>query len=1164
MKERKFARQDLSYNHENGVGKSQSSSDLWLNIYNSGSKTGKLADDVVKGSRDESAKAYADNNNESKNKQSRNKNILNNALERKTGQYYISVKRKIDQNHDDIKRRKYLNAPQPKNGSSSFSSEAIIDDLNNPFFLSKMQLVAKKQEQSISPKNKNISPQSGGTFISDNDFLLKSFDEVNLLWPISEVKKSDNQKRMLLLSDSYPSLEQNDKIYGGNSEEVSILAAGKSKTLSQKRIPASDNDPYFRQNSEKCNDGANTEIIDKTKIVREHPSEKKRIRIILLFFLLFILGFIGLVLALFFIQSLSSAASQITNNNDLPIVINSDINKEAIDGSDDLREIATLSDSSLSPTQEIINSFSVNFEDDNAILDTLGGQSNGPSSVLLLSSVPSSLPSSALSILSSSLLSQLPSSVPSLLPSSAPSLFPSSVSSPLPSTLSSLLPSGVPSLPPSSVPSPLPSNTPSQLPSSVPSLSPSSLPSLLSSDGPSTIPSSVHSRFPSNEFSAAPSNEFSAAPSSKLLADLSTLPSSFPSIGNCKKQNVVQFYDFGFSGNVLVTEDAVLEEGFKRTYNSLIRNSCDPLVGTAKIVEKILSNNVRRSLQNSGRIQTMVKYQVLTEQTSEPVDIFEIVDTGTFIALFNEITEITLIEVYQSDIPIFDDLSKNTTTESVMKNDQFASNATKVEKRFVASSPEFIPLELSQNIALNTSQSAEIAAGADILNSPNHTFDTNVEFWNKSATPEMNTMIAFPKNNGTQKTEWIIPYTIDTDISSKTEFNESATYIVSRSHQWEWSQIGEGIFDDFGIAQTDATVDLDEEGTTVSLTSSTSSGNKIHVHSLDRKRNWTSCGKFYIQTAASVSKLSALVYSRYGPSFVASFGNDDIKVFKSNDWNLQWQLRGGHHILETDLNTAGLTSISLAGDGNTFAISSLSTNKEFAEISVFVYDKINDVWHASSLPVRRNGIFKRVSVAISDNGLVLALCLENDNSIYNNSMEPAESNDDNYSLSTTAASIEIFHLDKHRKWLDSRGQVLDFEVSPVSFALSSKGSRLAVSTPLWSQVFRFHSSSIGWVKLGRAPFEGGSVLSLSRNGHRVAVATAKNITIYYYDAPGSNWDIIGYMDITAMERGNNIVHRPPLISLSGNGKAVAVGLPNTNYQDDYGVIKIYQQKSAVP
>ena len=114
----------------------------------------------------------------------------------------------------------------------------------------------------------------------------------------------------------------------------------------------------------------------------------------------------------------------------------------------------------------------------------------------LVSNVPSDTPSTV--------LSDVPSTAASDVPSDAPTDFFSVTPTSIELILSSI-PSDVPSSAPSSIPSDVPSSAPSSIPSDVPSTTPSSIPSTVPSSIPSNVPSSVPSSIPSNVPSSVPS-----------------------------------------------------------------------------------------------------------------------------------------------------------------------------------------------------------------------------------------------------------------------------------------------------------------------------------------------------------------------------------------------------------------------------------------------------------------------------------------------------------------------------------------------------------------------------------------------------------------------------------------------------------------------------------
>lgn len=140
-----------------------------------------------------------------------------------------------------------------------------------------------------------------------------------------------------------------------------------------------------------------------------------------------------------------------------------------------------------------------------------------------------------------------------------------------------------------------------------------------------------------------------------------------------------------------------------------------------------------------------------------------------------------------------------------------------------------------------------------------------------------------------------------------------------------------------------------------------------------------------------------------------------------------------------------------------------------------------------------------------------------------------------------------------------------------SVSLTADGSRVAIGSPGNSgngnssgnvRVFEFSGNS--WVKLGaningEAEYDhSGRAVSLSKDGNIVAIASTSHNSssgqVQIYEFSGGSWVPLG-TDIEGHESGERL---GTSISLSGNGKCVAIGVSDINIPGTYyGHVRIY-------
>jgi len=289
-----------------------------------------------------------------------------------------------------------------------------------------------------------------------------------------------------------------------------------------------------------------------------------------------------------------------------------------------------------------------------------------------------------------------------------------------------------------------------------------------------------------------------------------------------------------------------------------------------------------------------------------------------------------------------------------------------------------------------------------------------------------------------------------------------------------------------------------------------------------------------------------------------------VRIFEENGGT--WKQLGSDILGEGNSDRSGW-SVALSANGKRVAVGALlNDGGSFNTGHVRIYEETGGVWKqlGSDIDGENSGDRSGFSVALSDDGRRVAI-----GAIYNSS--------NGYN----AGQVRVFEENNAiwtRVGTDIDGEA-DSDESGRSVSLSADGKRVAIGaifndgSGLSSGNVRvFDEINGSWVKVGTdidgeaASDESGWSVSLSSSGKRIAIGARYNDGngsdaghVRIFEESGGSWAQVG-TDID----GSTVASAAGVVSLSGNGKRVAIGAPfNSENGNNAGKLSIYDEIGGV-
>ena len=379
----------------------------------------------------------------------------------------------------------------------------------------------------------------------------------------------------------------------------------------------------------------------------------------------------------------------------------------------------------------------------------------------------------------------------------------------------------------------------------------------------------------------------------------------------------------------------------------------------------------------------------------------------------------------------------------------------------------------------------------------------------------------------------------------------------------DWVQVGgdlagEAVQDSSGVS-----VSLSCNGTRIAVGAEGNDGggsNAGHVRVFDfDSQVWSQLGgdidgeaiddKSGVAVSLSCDGSRVAVGARYNDDGGSNAGHVRVYYFDLSSWN---QL-GGDVDGEEAGDESGM-SISLSGDGTRLAVgASFNAGGSFdaGHVRLFEYDSSQWLQLGEDIDGEAAEDHSGHATSLSTTGNRVAI--------------GAYSNDGNGSNSGHVRVFEYIETAWVQVGNNIDGEAGDESGSVVS--ISRDGTRVAIGTSVSSGHVRVYEyDSLVWVQLG-GDIDGEnagdkiSCVSLSMDGTRVAIgsdnnngggASAGHVRIFDYDTLASAWKMIG----TDIDGGGVNEQSGHSVSLSGDGSTVAIGAPEGN--SAYGLVRVWK------
>lgn len=317
-------------------------------------------------------------------------------------------------------------------------------------------------------------------------------------------------------------------------------------------------------------------------------------------------------------------------------------------------------------------------------------------------------------------------------------------------------------------------------------------------------------------------------------------------------------------------------------------------------------------------------------------------------------------------------------------------------------------------------------------------------------------------------------------------------------------------------------------------------------------------------TAISADGSRMAIGSNHFNQNSAPYSAGHVQVFEAT--NGIW-IKIGQDIIGEFIYDEACESISLSADGKRLAIGAPYNDGNGSESGhVRVFEEINGNWTQIGIDIdgEAAGDELGTSVSLSNDGTRLAI--------------GAAKNDGN---GLDAGHIRVFE-EINGTWTqigqDIDGETAD-ELSGSSVSISADGTRVVIGAPLNSQtqlragqVRVYQETNGNWTQVGQ-DLDGeanedrfGNSVSISDDGTRIAIGGFLNNGngfgaghVRMYQENNGNWTQIG-QDIDGEAPGDQ---SGKSVSLSANGKRVAIGAPNNSENiSNAGQVRIYQENNG--